>query len=206
MEKMFERRITKNHVCWIFALILFLALPAICIPYQERLILSMHTGKCSLDVEADDEARILRLRVIPEYADCHITEDAMQMILRTVFSKTDQPKLEGNYTSLFLGRLIYYPWLSEYLAVSTYKDPRWDKNKGKPVFMDINKYVSAILSSKEVTTQFEEVFGDSGYRIRAVSVEKVLVGRFRDVPLYQGRMSPGKVPFDAMVWLRLEKK
>jgi hypothetical protein len=34
----------------------------------------------------------------------------------------------------------------------------------------------------------------------------VLVGRFRDVPLYQGRMSPGKVPFDAMVWLRLEKK
>jgi hypothetical protein len=72
--------------------------------------------------------------------------------------------------------------------------------------MDTNKYVSAALSSKEVTTQFEDAFGDKGYRIKAVSVEKVLVGGFRDVPLYQGKMVPGKVPFDAVIWFRLEKE
>jgi hypothetical protein len=36
-------------------------------------------------------------------------------------------------------------------------------------------------------------------------VEKVLVGGLREVPLYQGAMKPGLVPYDAIVWLRLEK-
>ena len=46
----------------------------------------------------------------------------------------------------------------------------------------------------------------SGYRIKAVILEKVLIGGFRDVPLYKGKMLPGKIPFDAQVWLRLEKR
>jgi hypothetical protein len=206
MKKMFETRMIWNHPPCIFALAAVLALPATGISYQERLILSVEEGRCSLRVEADDEARILRLRVHPSYPKCYATKESMQKALKAVFSKTDPPKLEGIYTSLFLGRLIDYPWLCEYLVASAYKDPRWDKNKGKPVSMDINKYVSTILSSKEVTAQFEDAFGDKGYRIKAVSVEKVLVGGFRDVPLHQGEMAPGKVPFDAMIWFRLEKE
>jgi len=193
-------------LCCILTLILLLALPAIGIPHQERVITSTDTGKCSLRVEADDQSRILRLRIQPEYPDCHVTKDAMQTVLRAAFLKTEPPKLEGTYTSLYLGRLIDYPWLCEYLALSAYKDPRWDKKRGKPVSMDINNYVSTIILSKEVTTHFEEAFGDSGYRIRSVSVEKVLVGRFRDVPLYRGKMDRGKVPFDGQVWFRLEKR
>ena len=196
----------KNYLGFIFALILLLALPVVGTAYQERLILSMEKGQCSLRVEADDQSRTLRLRVHPEDPECHITRDAAYEILKAVFSKTDPPKLEGTYASLFLGRLIDYPWLCEYLASSAYKDPRWDKNKGKPVSMNINKYVSAILFSREVTAQFEEAFGNSGYRVRAVSVEKVLVGSFSDVPLYQGKMPLGKIPYDAMVWLSLERR
>ncbi len=200
------RRMIKTYLRLIFMVILLLAQPAVGIPYQERLILSMNAGECSLRVEADDQDHILRLRVRPGDPGCHATKDAMQTILKAVFSKTGPPKLEGTYTTLFLGRLIDYPWLCEYLAVSAYNDPRWDRKKGKPVSADTYKYVSAVLSSKEVTTQFEEAFGDSGYRIKAVSIEKVLVGHFRDIPLYKGEMLPGKVPFDAQVWLRLEKK
>jgi hypothetical protein len=37
-------------------------------------------------------------------------------------------------------------------------------------------------------------------------MEKVLVGGFGDMPLWQGKMAPGKLPYDAMVWFRLEKK
>ena len=136
----------RNHLYCIFTLVLLLALPTVGISYQERLILSMEEGKCSLRVEADDEARILRLRVHPSYPECYATKDSMQKVLKAVFSKTDPPRLEGVYTSLFLGRLIDYPWLCEYLAVSAYKDPRWDRKKGKPVSMDLYKYVSAILS------------------------------------------------------------
>jgi hypothetical protein len=44
-----------------------------------------------------------------------------------------------------------------------------------------------------------------GYRIICVSVEKVLVGGFGEVPHYRGEMAPGLVPYDAMVWFRFEK-
>ena len=205
--RMAEReRIIKNICCCIFTLIFLLVSPAVCTAYQERLILSMEEGKCSLRVEADDEARILRLRVYPGHPECYATKDSVQKVLKAVFSKTDPPKLERVYTSLFLGRLIDYPWLCEYLAVYAHKDPRWDRKKGKPVSMDLYRYVSAILSNREVISQFEDAFGDSGYTIMAVTLEKVCVGHFSDVPLYQGKMLPGKVPFDAVVWLRLEKR
>ncbi len=188
------------------AFALILAFPALCTAYQQRLVLSMEEGGCSLSMEADDQARVLRLRVHPSHPACHATKDSVQKILRAVFSPADPPKLEGVYTSLYLGRLIDYPWLCEYLAVTAYNDPRWNRKKGKPVSMDLYKYVTSILSSRDVLSQFEEAFGDSGYTVRAVTIEKVLVGRLSDVPLYQGKALPGKVPFDAMVWLRLEKR
>jgi len=186
------------------AFALILVFPALCTAYQQRLILSMEEGTCSLRVEADDQARMLRLRVHPDTPACHATKESVQTILRAVFS--DPQKLQGVYTSLYLGRLVDYPWLCEYLAVTAYNDPRWDRKKGKPVSMNLYKYVPAILSNRDVTAPFEEAFGDSGYTIKAAIVEKVLVGRFRDVPLYRGKDLPGKVPFDAMVWFKLEKR
>ena len=196
----------KNCCRCIFALIIFFVLPTVCPAHEERLIFSLEEGICSLRLEADDRDRILRFRVHPGHPECYATRDGMQKVLMAVFSKTDLPKLEGVYTSLFLGRLIDYPWLCEYLAVSAYKDVRWDKKKGKPVSVDLYKYISAILSTREVISQFEDAFGDSGYTIRAITLEKVCVGRFSDVPLYQGKMRPGKIPFDALVWFRLKKR
>lgn len=194
----------KRFCCCIAALML--VFPAVCAAYQQRLIHSTEEGDCSLRVEADDQARMLRLRVHPEYPRCHATKESVQRTLKDVFSTADPPKLQGVYTSLYLGRLIDFPWLCEYLALTAYNDSRWDKKRGKPVSMDLHRYVSAVLSNREVLSQFEEAFGDSGYAVTAVSVEKVLVGRLGDVPLYQGSVKPGKVPFDAMVWFRLEKK
>jgi len=200
-------RIIKNISCGcVFTLIVLLVLPPLGTAYQERLIFSMEEGKCSLRVEADDEARILRLRVYPGHPECYARKDSVQKVLRTVFSTTDPPKLEGVYASLFLGRLMDYPWLCEYLAVSAYKDPRWDRKKGKPVSMELYQYVSAILSDKEVLSTFEDAFGESAYTITAVTLEKVCVGRFSDLPLYHGKLFPGKVPLDAVVWFRLKKK
>jgi hypothetical protein len=53
--------------------------------------------------------------------------------------------------------------------------------------------------------QIETVFEKGGYGIVGVTVEKVLVGGFREVPFYQGEMYPGRVPYDAQVWFRLER-
>ncbi len=71
--------------------------------------------------------------------------------------------------------------------------------------MDINKYVSQLLFRKELMAQIETAFTKGGYRVAGVTVEKVLVGGFREIPFYQGEMHPGRVPYDAQVWFRLEK-
>ena len=186
------------------ALVLFLVVPGA--SYQKQVIFSMEAGECSLTVESNDEPHTLRLRVHPEREDCHIDKASMLSALKAAFSKTDTPKPEKTYSSLYIGRLIDYPWLSQYLSATAYKDPAWDKKRGKPVTLGINKYVSNILSRKEITAEIEKAFATSGYRVVAATVEKVLVGGFGDVPLWQGKMAAGKVPFDAMVWFRLERK
>ena len=165
----------------------------------------MEAGKCSIAVESDNQSLTLRLRVHPEYNDCHIGKDSMLSALKAAFSKTEPPKLEGTYSSLYIGRLIDYPWLSQYLATIAYRDTQWDKKRGKPIALGINKYVSNILSRKEITLQLEEAFAVGGYKLISTTVEKVLIGNFRSVPLYQGAMIPGKVPYDAQVWFRLAK-
>jgi hypothetical protein len=201
----------KHEMTGIFAsmligvVIALLAIVTPAIPHQERLIVSAEAGTCSLTVEADDEARTVRLRVSPNGQSCHIEKALMLETLKTAFSKTDPPKLEGVYSSLCIGRLVDYPWLSQYLADSAWKDPAWDRKKGKPNKLDINKYVRDILSRKEVAAEIDKALETSGHRVIAATVEKVLVGGLREVPLYQGKMAPGKVPYDAMAWFRLKK-
>ena len=173
---------------------------------QEIVIVSLKVGECELTVESNEKWQTLRLRAHhPKYKGCHITRDEMLLALDNAFLKKDSSEIEGNYSSLFIGRLIDYPWLSQYLATTAYRDRGWDSKKGKPAAMDINKYVSQVLFRKELTVQLEKVFAKGGYRVAGVTVEKVLVGGFREVPLYQGKMSPGKVPYDAQGWFRLEK-
>ena len=196
----------QRNLTFLLVTLLICLLSAPSVSYHARVISSMEAGKCRLTVEADDQSRTLRLRVHPEHNDCHITRDAMLATLSEAFSKTDPPRLEGTYSSLSIGRLIDYPWLSQHLALTAHKDKRWDRRTGKPVAMDINKYVSFILSEKTVTDQIEGALSGSEHRVVSASVEKVLVGGFRNVPLYQGEMAPGIIPYDAQVWFRLEKK
>jgi len=173
---------------------------------QDQVIVSSKAGECDLSLESNEKWHTLRLRAHhPEYRGCHIDKDSMLFVLNAAFLKTEPPQLEDSYSSLPLGRLIDYPWLSQYLATTAYRDRGWDSKKGKPVAMDINKYVSQLLFRKELMAQIETVFEKGGYRIVAVAVEKVLVGGFRDVSFYQGEMHPGQVPYDAQVWFRLEK-
>ena len=173
---------------------------------EELVIVSAKVGECNLTVESNEKWHTLRLRAHhPKYKGCHIDEASMVSVLSAAFSKTDSPKIEGNYSSLFIGRLIDYPWLSEYVATTAHRDRGWNSKKGKPAAMDINKYVSQLLFKKELMAQLWTVLEKGGYRVTGVTVEKVLVGGFREVPFYQGEMHPGRVPYDAQVWFRLEK-
>jgi hypothetical protein len=110
---------------------------------QEQVIVSLKAGECDLRVEFIEKEHILRLRAHPpKYKGCHIDKNSMVSVLTAAFLKNDSPKLEGNYSARFIGRLIDYPWLSQSLATAAYRDQGWDSKKGKPIAMDINKYVS----------------------------------------------------------------
>jgi len=186
-------------------MLIFPLFPALAGP-METVIVASKVGECELRVEANDKWRTLRLRAHhPRHGGCDIDRESMLSTLGSAFSQTGSPKMEGSYSSLYIGRLIDYPWMSQYLANGAHGDRGWDSGKGKPVAMDINKYVSNLLSVKELIEPIEAVLAKGGYRVVGVTVEKVLVGDFRAVPMYQGKMFRGRVPYDAQVWIRLEK-
>ncbi|MBM4338661.1 MAG: hypothetical protein FJ110_03870 [Deltaproteobacteria bacterium] len=192
---------------YFLSFLLFFSLSGTIASSQEQIIVSSKVGECNLTLESNQKWHTLRLRAHhPKYKGCHIDQDSMLSVLSAAFLKTEPPKLEGSYSSLSIGRLIDYPWLCQYLATTAYRDPGWDSKRGKPITKDINQYVSQLLFNKELLTPFRTVFEKSGYRISGVTVEKVLVGGFREVPLYQGEGHSGQVPYDAQVWFRLEKK
>ena len=129
----------------------------------------------------------------------------MTLVLDAALSKLGSPGEMERVESLYIGRLIEYPWLSRALAVSAWQDKAWDGKRGRSRYTDINAYVAKTLSGEEHTMVFDETMARNGYRIRNASVEKVLVGRFRDVPSYRNETAPGRVPYDAQLWFRLER-
>jgi hypothetical protein len=197
---------TNRGSAYAIGLILVFSLYRTIAASQENVIISLNVGECSLAVESNDKGHTLRLRAHhPKYKGCQIDKEAVLSTLSATFSKTEWPKLEGSYSSLSIGRLIDYPWLSQYLATTAYRDRGWDSKKGKPAAVDINQYASQLLFRNELTVQLDTVLQKSGYRVTGVTVEKVLVGGFREVPFYQGEMYPGRVPYDAQVWFRLQR-
>ncbi len=173
---------------------------------EVQVVFTEPAGECTLSLEADDTERTLRLRVHPESSACHIPKETMLAALKGASSATNPSPLSGRtYTSLSIGRLVAYPWISQHLATTAYRDPAWDAKRGRPRHTGENTYVAKLLAEDVITGPLNETLAPRGLRIHSVTVEKVLVGGFRDVPLYQGKDAPGKVPYDAQVWLRLQR-
>jgi hypothetical protein len=174
--------------------------------YRPRVMATLEAGPCRLLVETDEDSGTLRLRVHPDGRGCRIEKAAMIAVLAAAFTPSGAPIPQRTHPSLCIGRLVDYPWLSQYLAATAFGDPAWNRRRGKPVAMDINQYVGAVLSRKEVTAQIQEAVAAGGYRVVGATVEKVLVGGFSDVPGHAGKPGSARVPFDAIVWFRLERR
>ncbi len=103
------------------------------------ILASSAVGECNLTVEVNENSHTLRLRAHhPAYRGCHIDPGSINSVLDAAFSKAEPPRLEDIYSSLSLGRLIDYPWICQYLAITAHGDRGWDSKKGKPARIDIN--------------------------------------------------------------------
>jgi hypothetical protein len=185
------------------ALLLLASIPA---TGGEAVIASFPSGECSLSLEAAENWPTLRLRAgHPEHRPCFIDKESMVRVLSQAFAKPHPELASRVFTSLAIGRLIDYPWLVQFLALRAARDPGWDVAAGKPVKVHINRYVADVLSLPEIVLEIEAPLREQRYRIAGVSVEKVLVGSFENVPQLEGPRRKGKIPFDAQVWFRLER-
>ncbi len=185
------------------AALLFLAIvPATA---GEAVIAFVPSGECTLSLEASENWPALRLRAVhPDHRPCFIDKASVIRVLSQAFAKPHPEVVSRLFTSLAIGRLIAYPWLVQFLALRAAYDPGWDAVAGKPLKVHINRYVADVLSSPEIVMEIETPLREQRYRITGVSVEKVLVGGFENVPQLEGPRPKGKIPFDAQVWFRLE--
>jgi len=174
---------------------------------QDAVVFSSAAGECRLQLEATPEWNTLRLRVHnPANTACGIDKETVAAALRDAFSQRGLPSADNGYTSLSIGRLVEYPWLSQYLADAARNDPGFDLKKGKPRAKDLNKYVADLLRRDDALKPLSDALDGGGYEISGVSVEKVLVGGSKDIPEYQGEPFSGRAPFDAQVWYRLKRR
>jgi hypothetical protein len=172
----------------------------------EPIIAPVPAGECTLSLEMAANWPSLRLRAShPEHRPCFIDKSAVIRALMEAFSGPHPALASREFTSLAIGRLIDYPWLVQFLALRAAQDPQWDAAAGKPRRADVNRYVADVLFRREVIVEIEAPLREQGYRIIGVSVEKVLVGGFENVPQLNGHRRKGKIPFDAQVWFRLEQ-
>jgi hypothetical protein len=171
----------------------------------EAILASIPAGECNLSLEAAENWPALRLRAgHPDHRPCFIEKAAVIQVLTQAFSEPHPILIARKFTSLAIGRLIDYPWLVKFLARRASQDPKWNTAAGKPRGVHVNRYVADVLFSPEIVSEIETPVREQGYRITGVSVEKVLVGGFENVPQREGPGPKGKIPFDAQVWFRLE--
>ena len=182
-------------------LLLGTSIPAV----GEAVLASIPAGECNLSLEAAENWPALRLRAgHPDHRPCFIEKAAAIQVLTQAFSEPHPILIARKFTSLAIGRLIDYPWLVKFLARRASQDPKWNTAAGKPRGVHVNRYVADVLFSPEIVSEIETLVRKQGYRITGVSVEKVLVGGFENVPQREGPGQKGKIPFDAQVWFRLE--
>lgn len=167
---------------------LFLSLPLLaaaapCSPFVEEM-----PGGTTVSVRPHTDA----------FSKCPISEETYGSLIRGWLER--RPLDAPPVSSVFLGRLVDYPWLSQALALRASEHPSWDARRGWSRDGDLYSLVRAILLAPAVFDRLQEPFAGSGLAVTGLSVEKVLVGRLGDVlPADSGR--EGVVPFDAMVWL-----
>jgi hypothetical protein len=160
-------------------------------------------GECQLVLEEYDR-EVLHLRMRREGApmDPCMPEAAALAAALDGLLRSARADRAGPF-SLFLGRVVEFPWLSRELAQQARESRGWDPLTGRPLAGDPNRFVAGLLAGSAALRDLV-----SGYAILHVSVEKVLVPTRAEIRSRQaGEPVPDqRLPYDALLWVRLESK
>ena len=157
---------------------------------EEELLGRLGMAGCELVLEAHARWHTLRLRARGE--DCAARADAAAVA--RLLDASLPASAVGGHTSLMLGRIVEYGWLSAALREAAAADPGWDAAAGRPRSGHENDRVAALLHGAPALAPIADALARAGLAVSGTSVEKVLVDG-----------APGRrLPFDAQLWLLLE--
>ena len=171
--------------------------------------LSVEADRTSIDgckpvVEINSQWQTIRLRAHENaYLDCTVPQEKFNELIAAAFTDPEIDKTE--FKSLFIGRLVEYPWLSQYLAKQALQHPDWDSEQGKFAGENINAFVSGILSAPELLEQIQQPLNETGYIVTVASVEKVLIGKANEIEWLDINETV-LVPYDVMLHFILEQQ
>lgn len=151
---------------------------------------------CHPKLESPAQAGAWRIRAT---GNCRVSEGEVIALIDSALAQ----RPNRDTFSIFLGRFVNYPWLMHGLATDASVSPDWDAKRGRARNQYDNAVVARLLMQGGGLAQVRAALEGKGYRLSGVSVEKVLVGTHREFPDYVPAGLKGKLPFDAMVWLRV---
>ena len=168
-------------------------------------IATWQAAHCTVGLEVDRDDRVLRLR-----PRCPLSsQDAEGALLAALAKLRDLGDSPRRYRSLFLGRLVDYPWISEGLALWAARSPAWNAETGRPRNeADPNAFVSRAMHEAGTLEPLARPLAREGIQLQGVSAEKVLIATvaelaFADRLESEGVPGAARIPYDAMVHLSL---
>lgn len=158
---------------------------------------------CVAFAEDHTNSSTASVRTRPPVAEaCDISEDSYRQAIKA-WLQTRSPG--AALTGLSLARAVQFRWISQHLADAGLKSAEWRRRVARGSSGLQNSFVAAALSEPAFLNRLAAPFEGTGYVVRGVSVEKVLVGPAGKYSSTDAT-STAVVPFDAQVWLRLEPR
>jgi hypothetical protein len=153
-------------------------------------------SECTVALESYEGVTGAHLRLRPA---CELSLDSTRRALADLLPRALTSTARPPVLSLFLGRIVEYPWLSERLVDAALQSGQWSAKRGQlrsGATPNINAFVADLLKQDaELRAMLP------GWELTSVTAEKVLIGPAKK---YLATASPhDKAPFDAMLWLRL---
>ncbi len=176
---------------------------------QEQELIVVQKDSQLVKVTADLRWNTLTIRLVSKgKSRAMLKQQELLQILDTLVIQKGQFLKEHEFNSIFLGRLIEYPWLEKFLILQAAQSADWDPVKGhlknRKIF--INSWVASQLFRHPIFKTISKKFQKIHYRLTKVSVEKVLVTGLKKIGLKISNIQKGNFPFDAQVWLILKKQ
>ena len=181
------RAYCRSRRWWLCACVCVgLSVTPVAVTADDAILHSGVYGQCPLQLESHNDTLSIRVQ-----SRCVLSRTDFTAFLRVALAALPSDQL---YTSLFLGRVVEYPWVSEQVVQAAQREVIVPHMKAAA----LHSFVQSVLMQPAVSELFSVPLARQGYRVKAASVEKVLVALpgARPVPPW---VSPdSRLPFDAL--------